>query len=738
MVVDSRRAMNVGREVVPEEGKAAGATRSRSYEGRGLLLIGICLCIALGLSIIDAATPLGVNAAAFNVILVLAAIWIPWRAAAVVLALAASLLIVIGYFISHVPDAWIASHTPVLDRGIAIVVVWVAAALVFIQKATRQRLTEMQNRFRETFEQTAVGIAHVGQDGTLLLSNRCLAEILGYSDTAELGRERLQELVHPDDRPAHMDYVQQLVGRKLRTYTLEARFFRKDGSIVWINETVSRVRETSDRRQAHLLCIMQDISERKRTEQHLTKLTAALASANDAIAIFGTAAASGGAGPMIEYVNTAFSRMFGYESADVIGKSPDMLRERGSESSPVLSLSDELRAHDSYRQELRNRRADGHEFVAEWHVTRVRAGFGDTDHWIAVIRDMTETQSYQFALKESERRARGQLAELETLYHTAPIGLAMFSRDLRFVRVNERLAKMNGIPAEQHIGRTPRQVVPGLTFEAESLLRQVMETGKPTPCVEVEGETRIAPGVRRTWREQFYPVFCEGMIEGIGAVIEDITEQKRGEQHLKLVMHELNHRVKNSLAVVQSMVSQTMRASTSLADFEESLIGRIRALADTHTLLTESNWRYADMRQVVREAVRPYRRTGAENIEVVGPELALTPSASLAFSMVLHELTTNAVKFGALSVPGGRATISWRLAGKEGGSELLLHWVELGGPKVTKPARTGFGTQLIDFTIRHEFDGTAAIDFVETGVICEISIPWSKVALATKGGGVAT
>jgi two-component system CheB/CheR fusion protein len=337
-------------------------------------------------------------------------------------------------------------------------------------------------------------------------------------------------------------------------------------------------------------------------------------------------------------------------------------------------------------------------------------------------------------LKESEKSARRQLAELETLYHTAPIGLAMFSTDLGFIRVNERLAEMNGIPADQHIGRTPRQVVAGLTDKAESLLRQVLETGKPTPCVEVEGETRKAPGVRRTWREQFYPVFFEGTIEGIGAVIEDITEQKRAEQHLKFVMHELNHRVKNSLAVVQSMASQTVRASTSLADFEEALIGRIRALADTHTLLAESNWRSADMREVVREAVRPYRHAGGENVEIAGPELALTPSASLAFSMVLHELTTNAVKYGALSAPGGRVTIRWQLAGEEGGSELLLRWVEFGGPKVVKPARAGFGSQLIEFTIRHEFGGMATIDFPEAGVICEISIPWDKVALAIEAG----
>jgi PAS domain S-box-containing protein len=722
----------VRREMSQEVGSAPAVTWRRGHDGRALVVIGVCFCLAGALLIIDASTPLGVNVPAFNVILVLAAIWMPWRSAAVVLAIVATLLTIIGYFISGVPDAWVTSHAPVVNRCIAIVVVWVAAVLVMLQKATRQRLTELQDRFRETFEQTPVGIAHVGQDGALLLSNHCLAEMLGYSDSAALASKRLQELVHPDDLPAHRDYVDRLVSGELRTYTLETRFLRKDGSIVWINETVSRVRDNSNSQAAYFLYVMQDISERKRTEQYLTKLTAALASTNDAVAILETA--SGGDGLMIEYVNTAFSRMFGYESTDVIGKSPEMLSDRKSEGSLVLKLSDELHAQESYRQELVNRRSDGYEFIAEWHVTRVRDDSGATNHWVAVIRDMTDKHRYERALQESEKSARRQFAELETLYHTAPVGLAMFSPDLRFIRVNESLAEMNGIPAGQHIGRTPRQIVPALADKVQPLLRQVLETGKPLLCVEIEGETAKAPRVSQIWRAHFYPVLFEGSIEGVGAVVEEITEQKRAEQHLKFVMHELNHRVKNSLAVVQSMASQTVRASTSLAEFEEALIGRIRALADTHTLLAESNWRSADMREVVREAVRPYRHAGGENVEIAGPELALTPSASLALSMVLHELTTNAVRYGALSVPGGRVTIRWEIAAEEGGSELLLRWVEFGGPKVVKPARAGFGSQLIEFTIRHEFGGMAVIDFPEAGVICEISIPWSKVAFEIEAG----
>ena len=112
-----------------------------------------------------------------------------------------------------------------------------------------------------------------------------------------------------------------------------------------------------------------------------------------------------------------------------------------------------------------------------------------------------------------------------------------------------------------------------------------------------------------------------------------------------------------------------------------------------------------------------------------GPELFLTPSASLAFSMVLHELTTNAWKHGALSRPDGTVTIDWRLTEELRGNRLILRWIETGGPQVEGPARPGFGCQLIEFTIGHEFGGTASTDYADNGVVCEIAIPWEKVAL---------
>lgn len=469
---------------------------------------------------------------------------------------------------------------------------------------------------------------------------------------------------------------------------------------------------------------MQDVNQLRQSREYVRRLEAALDSTNDSVIIF----AASSADLRIEYVNAAFCRMFGFDRCDVIGKSLGVLSAFRNDRSAMDELRAALSGHGIYCRELAYSGSAG-PFVAEWRITHILQDTDSGDPCVAVVRDLTEKHAYERALRESDQLAQRQIAELETLYDAAPIGLAMFSKDLRFLRVNDTLARINGIPAEQHIDRTPRQIVPTLAEQVEPFLRKVLETGEPVLGVEVEGETPKSPGLRRSWREHFYPVLFDHSIEGVGAVVEEITEQKRAERHLRLVMQELNHRVKNSLAVVQSIASQTVRSSTSLADFEEALIGRIRALANTHTLLTESNWRSARLIELLRETVRPYRPGGLGTVEISGPEVMLTPSSSLAFSMVFHELTTNASKYGALSSPGGTIAVHWRRIEERGRASLLLSWAETGGPPVQGPNRPGFGGQLIEFTIGHEFGGTSKIDYTDKGVVCTMTIPWERVAL---------
>lgn len=700
-----------------------------------LRLVVLWTVTAAGVTMLDLLTSAGVGVSAAFIILVLTALYAPWPRTALVLAAVASVLVVAVYAVAPPPDWQLLADVPVINHAITVVLLWVTAALVVRHKTIERQLADTRARFKETFEQTAVGIAHVALDGSWIGVNGCFARILGYEDAADLADTDLIRITHPDDAGVTLDSMHRLRLGEQTMCAQDKRCVRKDGTQVWVHETMSLGGTRASGGSPYFLCIIQNIGERKQTEQRLMQLKAAVDAANDAVVVL--TPARGATTATVDYVNAAFRRMFGYEPSDLIGRSPDLLLDITGDRTLVNALCEPASPDLPLRRELIGRARDGTDVVADWHVADVRDETGRPRHRIAIARDIAETHRYERALEASERRARRQLVELELLYHTAPIGLAMVSPDMRFVRVNERLAQMNGVPASEHVGRTPAEIVPALAGEFDALLHRVLDAHEPVLDVELHGETRRTPGDNRVWREQFYPVLLDSRIEGVGVVVEDITEQRRGEDHLRLVMRELNHRVKNSLAVVQSIASQTVRTSTSLKDFEQALIGRIRALAETHTLLTESNWHSAALRQILRQTLRPYRTGEQSRATFTGEDIALSPSASLALSMVLHELTTNAVKYGALAHPGGRIAVDWRLVGEDGSRALLLRWVETGAAPEA-PGREGFGSRLIDFTIRHEFDGRVRTSYGRDGLTCEMSIPWNRLALADQPAGIVS
>ncbi|MDB5364127.1 MAG: signal transduction histidine kinase, partial [Rhodospirillales bacterium] len=210
----------------------------------------------------------------------------------------------------------------------------------------------------------------------------------------------------------------------------------------------------------------------------------------------------------------------------------------------------------------------------------------------------------------------------------------------------------------------------------------------------------------------------------IGAML-DVTQRKRAEQHQALLLAELNHRVKNTLATVQSIASQTLRRKGTLEEFSETFNGRLRSLAAAHSLLTRGNWEGAELRDVVAMALKPYRQT--ENVVIEGPDAALGPNIALTFSMVLHELSTNAAKYGALSTPGGRVEVRWASETSDGGADLVLHWHEHDGPTVSEPSEPGFGSYLIRNIIGYQLKGRSDLRYAPSGVTCEISLPWPKL-----------
>lgn len=208
-------------------------------------------------------------------------------------------------------------------------------------------------------------------------------------------------------------------------------------------------------------------------------------------------------------------------------------------------------------------------------------------------------------------------------------------------------------------------------------------------------------------------------LEGGGAVVvhDDVTRLVSAERQQALLTEELSHRVKNTLAIVQAIASQTARGATDTPSFRTAFLGRIIALGRVHDLLTRSDWSGAGLAEVVAATLAPFRQTNDEVISIGGPPAEIDARTAVTLTLALHELATNALKYGALKVPDGRVDVSWTAA--DDPSHVRLHWMERGGPPVTPPAHEGFGTRLLRSMGR---DATVTAAFPPEGVRCLLDV----------------
>lgn len=322
-------------------------------------------------------------------------------------------------------------------------------------------------------------------------------------------------------------------------------------------------------------------------------------------------------------------------------------------------------------------------------------------------------------LAEERTQLEKQFNEFQALYAEAPLGLAMLDTEMRFVRINQALAEMNGFPVEAHIGRSVWDLVPALRHEAEAQLRGVLETGEPLRDVEIHGSTHAMPGVIREWCEQFYPVKMKGKVIGIGIVCEEVTEKRRAIDRERLLSREVDHRAKNMLAVVNSIVQLTQ--ADDVASYREAISGRIQALARTHSLLAGSRWEGSGLAQILQEELAPFMREG--RVTVTGADVLLSPPATQDLALVIHELATNAAKYGGLSTPSGRLDVAWSITQDAEGDVLDIDWTETGGPIVVAPERPGFGSALLEASVVDHLKGEVEQNWRPSGLSVNIRFP---------------
>ncbi|SPU52505.1 Blue-light-activated histidine kinase [Brevundimonas vesicularis] len=332
------------------------------------------------------------------------------------------------------------------------------------------------------------------------------------------------------------------------------------------------------------------------------------------------------------------------------------------------------------------------------------------------------------SVQEDNRRLETERNRLVEMFMQAPGFVAIMSGpDHRFQMHNDAYSQLIG--HRDIAGKPVRQALPELEGQGfYDLLDSVFATGEPYEGRESAAQLQRKPdGLLETVYLNFIyqPIRDDaGAVVGIFVQGHDITENVLAAQRQKLMIDELNHRVKNTLATVQSIAIQTARSNTDPASFAETFQSRIMALSHTHNLLTQSHWEGADLRAILEHETEAY---GPTRISLNGPPVSLEPAVVLSLGMIFHELATNAAKYGALHTPDGRIFIDWGLADQRH-RKLKLSWREIGGPKVAVPARKGFGSRLIERNIRHDLAGEIDLVYAPEGLIAELTVPLDRTA----------
>jgi PAS domain S-box-containing protein len=356
-------------------------------------------------------------------------------------------------------------------------------------------------------------------------------------------------------------------------------------------------------------------------------------------------------------------------------------------------------------------------------MTRNMPGANEND--LARLQDerrQLQTKVSEQAWELSLLRAR--FARYETALHGSHVTVYTQDRDLRYTSITN---PMLGRRIEDILGRTDEEILPsGSSAAIVELKKAALASGEAKSA-----EVAISDGPGLRWHDlHVEPLRNQGGdIVGLTCASIDVTERKEGEAHLRLLLRELTHRSKNLLAVIQAMARQTARHAGSIDGFLNQFGARLQALAASHDVLVRESWHGASLSELIRSQLAPYFDQAGGQVAIEGPDVALKPEAAQNLGLALHELATNARKFGALSVPDGRVSITWDRGGSTANA-LELDWREGLGPKVKARRKRGFGSLVIERNLVRALDAQVELTFEPQGLHCHIVIPASQILAA--------
>jgi PAS domain S-box-containing protein len=582
---------------------------------------------------------------------------------------------------------------------------------------------QQDQRLAITYEHADVAIAEVDTTGRRLRVNETACQITGFSREELIGKVVFDSGL-PADAEADRQQFQRLLAGEIDQYSIEKRFIKKDGTAIWIAATCSAVRDR-DKKFLYAVRVFDDITESKQMAEALAESEQRLAATYEQATIGISEVDEDG---RFLRVNEASCRISGFARDELLGRASifDRMDDDEARKEQQLYHRQVKGEIDRYSIEKRIRRKDGKEVWVSMMSSTVRDRNGRFRYAVRVLQDISERKESEERLRTSERRLRALLEGL-------PAAVYMTDAEGRITFFNQAAVEFSG--------RTPKLgsdewcvswklYWPDGTPLPHEQCPMAVALREARPIRDTEAVAERPDGTLVPFIPYPTPLFdTDGKLIGAINMLVDISDRKKAERHQKTLIDELNHRVKNTLATVQSLTRQTARGASAVKEFEKRLEGRLIALSQAHDQLTIGNWQQADLRRILESALSAHGEEMSSQVVLDGDRIDLNPRAALTLAMVFHELITNALKYGALSVPSGRLHVTWGAELDQNGQTLRLRWSESGGPAVDPPSRQGFGSRMVERSIPAELGGSAALRFERTGVICELAFP-----LADPGG----
>jgi PAS domain S-box-containing protein len=531
--------------------------------------------------------------------------------------------------------------------------------------------------------------------------------------TEDISRDDWRAGVHPEDLPCVEASFKQTIADRRREHYCEYRVVRSGGEIRWID---SRSLISYDRNgAARLVGANIDITERKRAEQALTDRNAQFELARK-VAKVGS----------FTYQYAARILQLSPACAAIYGL-PEHTLEISQKDWRAMVHSDDLPHIDVIsRQALTNQQS---ELVLEYRIVRPDGEVRWTESRLLISYDSAgrAVQLMGAVIDVTERRQMAQAliernVQLSLAAKTGLVGSYAYDTDTEIMQISEGYTEIHGFPeGTTEIARN--ECLAGVHPDDIAGVKLRRSEAFNERQREYKVEYRIVrPNDEIRWVETrcFVSYDAEGNPTRVVGVTIDITERKQAEVHLRALNAELDHRVKNVLATVGAVAAHTLDASQSMDHFVAALHGRLGSLALTHELLSDRGWSGIPLAELLRRELAPYV---SDNAALAGPEVKLRAEATQAIGMVLHELVTNAAKYGALSTKAGQVSVRWSLQAKGRSPGLVIEWQEAGGPSVHPQTKAGYGTRVITDLVTYELGGSSDLEMCRDGVRCLLNIP---------------